>query len=95
MLFFYKLYLKIKKIKLKNILTNVISHLCFIYYLWQHLTLLKRTSQGHNKVIKHKRNMLLLGCDKAENKRENYARDGKQQTHTHTQISCYRVEIII
>lgn len=39
--------------------------------------------------------MLLLGCDKAENKRENYARDGKQQTHTHTQISCYRVEIII
>ena len=30
--------------------------------------------------------MLLLGCDKAENKRENYARDGKQQTHTHINI---------
>lgn len=40
--------------------------------------------------------MLLLGCDKAENKRENYARDSKQQIHKHTHnYPCIKVEVII
>lgn len=41
--------------------------------------------------------MLLLGCDKAENKRENYARDGssKHNNNNTNYIYGYRVEVII